>query len=61
MAQTKQFALICQYDGTSYQGFQSQRNQNTIQDKIEFMYKWILLSMTDYLYKITLLNKSIFV
>ena len=36
MAQTKQFALICQYDGTSYQGFQSQRNQNTIQDKIEF-------------------------
>ena len=36
MALTKQFALICQYDGTSYQGFQSQRNQNTIQDKIEF-------------------------
>ena len=36
MAQTKQFALICQYDGTSYQGFQSQINQNTIQDKIEF-------------------------
>lgn len=36
MAQIKQYALICQYDGTSYQGFQSQKNQNTIQDKIEF-------------------------
>ena len=35
MTVIKKFALRCQYDGTSYQGFQSQKNQKTIQEKLE--------------------------
>ncbi|MBO98818.1 MAG: tRNA pseudouridine(38-40) synthase TruA [Chloroflexi bacterium] len=35
MTVIKKFALTCQYDGTSYQGFQSQKNQKTIQEKLE--------------------------
>ena len=35
VAANNKYALICQYDGTLYKGFQSQINEYTIQEKIE--------------------------
>ena len=35
MIKNNNFAMICEYEGTKYNGFQSQSTKNTIQDKIE--------------------------
>ena len=35
MIKNNNFAMICEYEGTKYNGFQSQITKNTIQDKIE--------------------------
>ncbi len=35
MIKNNNYAMICEYEGTKYNGFQSQITHNTIQDKIE--------------------------
>ena len=35
MIKNNKYAMICEYEGTKYNGFQSQSTNNTIQDKIE--------------------------
>ena len=35
MIKNNNYAMICEYEGTKYNGFQSQSTNNTIQDKIE--------------------------
>ena len=35
MIKNNNYAMICEYEGTKYNGFQSQITNNTIQDKIE--------------------------
>ena len=35
MIKNNNFAMICEYEGTKYNGFQSKSTKNTIQDKIE--------------------------
>ena len=42
MTKNNNYAMICEYEGTKYNGFQSQSTKNTIQDKIEHSIKKIV-------------------